>query len=102
MDITSIIPSYSKITDTSIATQNEMDGLSERQKMVYLELKKHTDGATAKELSVKLYKEGKVMSNERNSVHPRLNELIHIGLVITIGKKTCQYTDKKVTIYKAK
>lgn len=102
MDIASIIPSYGKINDTFVATSNEMDDLGERQKMVYLELKNHVNGATAKELSVKLYDEGKVMSNERNSVHPRLNELIHIGLVIKVGRKTCQYTDKKVTIYKAK
>ena len=102
MNINKIIPMYNFVVQKEVAISNELEGLSERQKMVYLELKNHTNGATAKELSVKLYNEGKVMSNERNSVHPRLNELIHIGLVISVGKKTCQYTDKKVTIYKTK
>ena len=102
MNIGSIIPLYNNAIETFVVNENETDGLSERQKVVYLELKNHKDGATAKELSVKLYNKGKVMSNERNSVHPRLNELIHIGLVVTVGKKTCQYTNKKVTIYKTK
>ena len=102
MDITRIIPLYNQPIKTFTTNESELEGLGERQKLVYRELKNYTNGATAKELSVKLYEEGKVMSNERNSVHPRLNELIHIGLVITIGKKTCQFTDKKVTIYKVK
>lgn len=79
---------------------SKTDGLGDRQKLVYETLRVFTDGATAKELSVHLYNDGKVMSNERNSVHPRLNELISIGMVKVTGKKTCQYTNKKVSIYK--
>lgn len=76
------------------------DGLGERQKLVYETLKYYANGATAKELSVYLFNQGKVASHERNSVHPRLNELIKEGFVKVIGKKTCQYTDRKVSIYK--
>lgn len=80
-----------------------MENLTERQKMVYGYLKStYVDGATAKELSVALFKEGLTPSPERNSTHPRLNELVDLGLVKVIGKKDCQFTGRKVTIYKSK
>ena len=102
METGSITPLYDNAVENFVANESETEGLSERQKVAYLELKKHEDGLTAKELSMKLYRDGKVMSNERNSVHPRLNELIHIGLVVKKKKKTCQFSNKKVTIYKVK
>jgi len=80
-----------------------MENLTERQKMVYQYLKStYVDGATAKELSVALFKEGLTPSPERNSTHPRLNELVDLGLIKIIGKKDCQFTGRKVTIYKSK
>lgn len=82
------------------AQETDVSYLGERQKLVYKTLKDYDGGATAKELSVYLFNEGKVASHERNSVHPRLNELIKEGLVKVTGKKTCQYTDRKVSIYK--
>jgi hypothetical protein len=87
----------------SATLEEILENLSERQKMVFTHLKKHwSDGATAKELSLSLYGEDKVISPERNSVHPRLNEMVKMGLVEVVGKKTCRYTDRKVTIYKSK
>lgn len=77
--------------------------LGERQRIVYDHLKTvFENGATAKELSNSLYRQGLVPSPERNSVHPRLNELITKGLVEVIGKKTCQFTNRKVAVYKSK
>lgn len=86
----------------AVNKNNDVDisHLGERQKLVYNTLKTKTNGATAKELSMQLFNNGKVFSNERNSVHPRLNELIKEGLVRVVGKKTCQWTDRKVSIYK--
>lgn len=81
---------------------NVLENLGERQQVVFTELSQYDSGATAKELAVSLYKQRKVMSKERNSVHPRLNELIADGLVEVIGKKTCQFTNRKVSIYKIK
>lgn len=98
MDITKILPNFkATLLEESVEIDTE---LGERQELVYKTLKRMSNGATAKELSVHLHKQGKVMSNERNSVHPRLNELIKLGLVKIEGKKTCQYTDRKVSIYK--
>jgi hypothetical protein len=100
LDITKILPRF-KMENVTVDILDVMDSpLGDRQQLVYDTLKQHISGATAKELSVLLHNEGKVMSNERNSVHPRLNELIHLGLVKVEGKKTCQYTDRKVSLYK--
>lgn len=102
MDITKILPQFqlSLFEEDNTPTVNVTDGLGERQKLVYNTLKQNTGGATAKELSVTLYKQKLVRSTERNTVHPRLVELINLGLVEVVGKKNCQYTDKKVSIYK--
>jgi len=79
------------------------ESLSERQRVVFENLhNSFENGATAKELAVFLYKKNLVPSSDRNSVHPRLNELRAKGLVEIIGKKTCQYTDRKVAIYTTK
>lgn len=90
--------------DKTEATEAKEDGtydLSERQKSVFNYLKQEfSKGATAKELSVAMHKNNLVPSPERNSVHPRLRELIKLDLVKVIGKKTCQFTDRTVSIYK--
>jgi hypothetical protein len=99
LDITKILPRFEQL-EMKLFEDNTPVELGDRQKLVYDNLKLWGKGATAKELSVYLHENGKVMSNERNSVHPRLNELIHLGLVKTDGKKTCQFTDRKVSIYK--
>lgn len=83
--------SYEKIQET----------VETRQEIVLNELKnKFTEGATAKELSNSLYEKGLTQSPERNAVHPRLNELVEQGFVKVIGKKTCQFTSRKVAMYK--
>lgn len=85
--------SFEKVTAT----------LGDRQRVVMEHLKTtFENGATAKELSNHLYAIGLAASPERNSVHPRLNELIEQGLVEVVGKKTCQFTNRKVAIYKSK
>lgn len=102
LDITKILPQFqlSLFEEDNTPTADLTEGLGERQKLVYSILTEWTGGATAKELSVALYNQGKVMSSERNSVHPRLNELIKEGLVKVVGKRTCQYTDRRVSVYK--
>jgi len=107
MDISKILPNFDisqiskKIVD-KVKKSNEYTFLGDRQKLVYESLANYNNGATAKELSVALYNQGLVAFNERNSVHPRLNELISSGLVETVGKKKCQFTDRSVTVYKIK
>lgn len=97
-----------KTSDITKETRKEAyahvsESLSERQRVVFENLhNSFENGATAKELAVFLYKKNLVPSSDRNSVHPRLNELRAKGLVEITGKKTCQYTDRKVAIYTTK
>ena len=94
-------------TDTTKETRKEsydivIESLGERQKAVYKTLKaSFPKVATAKDLAVLMFKSKLVGSPERNSTHPRLNELVEKGLIKVIGKKTCQYTDRRVAIYQA-
>lgn len=55
---------------------------------------------TAKELAVELYIDRLIPSTERNYTAPRLTELDHMGLVHVVDKKRCQYTGKKVAVYR--
>jgi predicted HTH transcriptional regulator len=54
---------------------------------------------TAKEIAVEMCRLGLTPNSERNFSAPRLTELVDKGMVKTIGKKVCDYTGKKVTIY---
>lgn len=55
---------------------------------------------TAKEVSVEMYKKGYVPTPERNFSAPRLTEMCRMGQVEIIGKKRCEYTGKRVSVYK--
>ncbi len=57
---------------------------------------------TAKEIAVEMYKKGYIPSDERNFTAPRLTELSIKGIVEPIEKKKCQYTGKKVSVYKVR
>lgn len=89
--------------ETQMESYNKIvNNLGEKQILVYIHLNGFTNGATARELAVSMHSRGIVASPERNSVHPRLNELIRKELVEVTGKKVCDYTNKKVAIYKVK
>ena len=55
---------------------------------------------TAKEIAIEMFELGMIASTERNYTAPRLTELESIGLVEVVGKKKCDYTGKKVAIYR--
>ena len=55
---------------------------------------------TAKEIAVEMHKKGYIPTDERNFTAPRLTELSIKGIVEPVGKKTCEYTGKTVSIYK--
>lgn len=55
---------------------------------------------TAKEVAVEMYKKGYIPNTERNFSAPRLTELCQMGQVEIIGKKRCEYTGKKVSVYR--
>lgn len=56
-------------------------------------------GMTAKEIAVMMWRKGWIPTSERNFTAPRLNEMSQDGTVEPIGKKICQYTGHKVTLY---
>lgn len=62
-------------------------------------LAEYPDGLTAKEVSVGMYYRGYIPTTERNFSAPRLNELIRKGKVKVIGKRICDYSGKKVSVF---
>ena len=59
-----------------------------------------TGSKTAKEIAVELFELNLIPSTERNYTAPRLTELEKMGFVETIDKKKCEYTGKKVAVYR--
>ena len=55
---------------------------------------------TAKEIAVEMFKRGYIPTSERNFAAPRLTELSIKGIVEPIGKVICEYTGKKVAVYR--
>lgn len=56
-------------------------------------------GLTAKEVAVEMQIAGYSCTSERNVAAPRLTEMCEAGKVEPIGKRMCQYTGRKVTVY---
>ena len=54
---------------------------------------------TAKEIAVIMQKKGYIPTAERNFTSPRLTELAQKGVVEPIGKTTCEYTGRVVTVW---
>ena len=59
----------------------------------------YPEGLTAKEIAHMMYEMHLIPTDERNFTAPRLTELEYQGWVQVIGKKKCQWTNKKVSIY---
>ncbi|MGL6083882.1 MAG: hypothetical protein ACRC4N_16025 [Gammaproteobacteria bacterium] len=93
-----------KQNDTTYETRKEsydsiVETLGERQKNVMKALKEMGTSVTAKELAVFMFETGTSLSQERNATHPRLNELVEKELVKVHGKRICQFTGKRVSVY---
>lgn len=59
-----------------------------------------TNSMTAKEIAVEMKNRGYSNTDERNLTAPRLNELMNAGIVDCIEKVKCEYSGKKVGVYK--
>lgn len=55
---------------------------------------------SAKECAVLMHKKGYIPTSERNFSAPRITEMCQNGILEPIGKETCRYTGKKVTVFK--
>lgn len=75
--------------------------LSGRQSQVLSALEETGKGTSASELAMKMWNDKVFYNPDRNNVHPRLNELVSLGYVETIGKRACTLTGKTVAVYKA-
>ena len=56
-------------------------------------------GYTAKEIAFLMMMNGDIPTDERNFTAPRLTELGRAGIVEPIGKTTCAWTGRKVTVW---
>ena len=54
---------------------------------------------SAKQIAVIMCKMGMIPTTERNFTAPRLTEMTQKGLVEPVGRTTCEYTGKSVTVY---
>ena len=54
---------------------------------------------TAKECAYIMMQKGYIPTAERNFTAPRMTELCSTGQIEQVGKKTCSWTGKKVTVY---
>lgn len=65
-------------------------------------LKEYSEGMTAREIAIKLYNQGFLLSNERQATAPRLTEMVDKGLIVVVGKKKDTVTQKQVAVYAIK
>ena len=88
-------------TVTAITRQLSFEDIQDKKRKRYEQILNRLDKPkTAKELAVELFELGFILSTERNYTAPRLTELEKMGFVKVIDKKKCEYTGKKVAIYK--
>ena len=88
------------ITLETKAEANETIDRNLRYKQILEIMREYpNDAYSAKEIAVKMYIKGYIPSTERNFTAPRLTELGKRGIVEPIGKKTCTYTGKTVTVW---
>ena len=78
---------------------NESVNKAKRYFQIKRILARRKNGLTAKEIAVIMHHTGLIPTTERNFTAPRLTELCEKGVVEPIGKKLCEYTGKKVTVY---
>lgn len=86
----------------TLANRSESEELVDKQKryMQIIEiLTENKEPMTAKEIAVEMYRKHLIPSSERNYTAPRLTELSKEGIVDTLGKKKCEYSNKSVTVY---
>ena len=86
---------------TSFDTRKESYDKVDKRKR-YMQIKNVLDNKTltAKEIAVEMCKCGYIPTDERNFAAPRLTELCQMGEVEIVGKKKCEYTGKRVSVYR--
>lgn len=84
--------------ETKAESEQEVDKQKRYNQIIEI-LSENKEPMTAKEIAVAMFKKNWIPSSERNFSSPRLTELCKEGIVDTLGKKKCEYTNKSVTVY---
>lgn len=87
---------------TEITRQLSFEDIKPKRKIRYEQIldRLMTGNKTAKEIAVELFELQLIPSTERNYTAPRLTELEQMRLVEVIDKKLCNWTGKKVAVYR--
>lgn len=80
------------------AEANETVDRQKRYKQI-LDCLEERGPSTAKQIAVWMCLSGLTPTSERNYASPRITEMCEKGLVEPVGKTTCAYTGKTVTVY---
>lgn len=82
------------------AEANETVDKARRYRQIIRELKTVPGkGLTAKQIAVRMNNRRLIPTAERNFTSPRLTELMEMGVVEPIGKTTCEFTGRTVTVF---
>ena len=87
------------IRETSLLSYEALkDELGERYTLC-IEGLKELKAATANELAMYLFENGKAPVFNRHFVHPRLTELVEMKIVKEVGKKLDKISNRKCLVY---
>lgn len=97
---TDTIPSNITLENRRESFEKVLENLGERKQLVARALQDEPDGLTARELASKLHSEGKVVTDDRNMVQPRLTELVKDSIVKVAGRRKDKLMNRQVSVYK--
>lgn len=85
-----------------IENQIESEGMVDKETMykhIKKILKESTEPMSSKEIAIEMKKRGYTITEERQSVAPRVTELLQSGVLECVGKKKCEYSNKNVGVF---
>lgn len=91
------LPGENTTLETKVQAEQEVD--KQKRYIQILEVLGDKE-MTAKEIAQEMYMREWIPTNERNYVSPRATEMLIDGRLEVIGKKICEWTGKKVSVYK--
>ena len=91
------MPGENTTLETRVEAEETID-----KKIRYNQILEILDGKemTAKEIANEMWMRGYTSSNERNFVSPRATEMLIDGRLEIVGKKKCEWTGKKVSVFR--
>lgn len=88
------------IRETSVESYKKIKTTISERHRVCMENLSELGEATANELAMFIHNKGITPYFDRNFVHPRLNELVNMGVVEIAGSKKDDITNKRCMTYK--